>query len=297
MGRVDLDGVRKVAVFLPPTLGDCVNHLATLRWLRDGLPGREITAYSGGLGLGILSAFPVEGVRVANRDSALMDLWLRGRYDLGFFPYVQNKMVQTAKVGRVRQLVGLRGGKHDNWFCYALEPIPGRHQILEVCRQLFEGIGIPCSVPVWDLGIARPPASGQPLRVGFMTGASRADKQWPTAKFLHVASYCQGRGCQIFNFGGPAESGVLDSLGAVDYAGNTRGFRAVAEALATMDLFVTNDTGLMHLAGAVGTRVAAVFMVESPAEYFPPGTGHVLLEGDVPVETVLDAVKEIVGWR
>lgn len=297
MGRVDLDVVRKVAIFLPPTLGDCVNHLATLRWLSDGLPGREITALSGGLGLGVLTAFPVEGVRVANRDSALKELWLRGRYDLGVFPYVQNKMVRIAKAGRVRQLAGLRGGKHDDWFTFGVEPVLGQHQVLEVCRQLFEHIGIPCPVPVWDLGVARPPARGGPPRVGFMTGASRADKQWPTAKFLQVAECCQRRGCQIFNFGGLGESGALDSLGAVDYAGTPSDFRTTARTLAQMDLLVTNDTGLMHLAGAVGTRVAAVFMVESPAEYFPPGTGHVLLEGDVPVEAVLDAVKEIVGWE
>ncbi|MFM9872740.1 MAG: glycosyltransferase family 9 protein [Fimbriimonadaceae bacterium] len=283
--------MRKVVVFLPPTMGDCVNHLATLRWLRDGLPGREIVAVSSGLGLEILRTWSIEGIEVWDRNGLWWKL-LRGRFDLGLFPYVQNKMVRLARLAGVRHLVGLRGGKHDDWFAAGVDKVAGEHQVLDLCRRLFGELGFECGTAEWDtdglvqLGIYHKGA-------GFMTGASRPDKKWPEEKFRFVAQSMKGRGYLIYNFGGQEEDGALDGIEDIDFAEGIWSFDETAEKLMAMDILVTNDTGLMHLAGAVGTPVVGIFMVESPEEYFPPGDGHELLRGDVSVEDVLAAVDRI----
>ncbi len=63
---------------------------------------------------------------------------------------------------------------------------------------------------------------------------------------------------------------------AVDWAGETT-LRELA-ALATMaDLFITTDTGPMHLAAAAGTRVVALFGPTAPWRTGPYGPGHVVV--------------------
>lgn len=298
MGPVDLSSIRKVAVFLPPTLGDCVNHLATLRWLSDGLPGREILAVSDGLGLDVLTAFPQSGWQVIGRRALWLELVRRGRYDLGLFPYVQNKLVRVAQLAGVRYLAGARGGKHDEWFSASVDKVQGEHQVLDLCRRLFGELGVTCGDPVWDLGLEGPVA--QPGQVAIMTGASRPDKRWPLEKFRFVASELKKRGCTVVNVGGPSELGALSGISDRDAIGGTElrpssvsGMRTTAEVLQQTKVLLTNDTGLMHLAGAAGTPVIALYMAESPEEYFPPGSGHYLFKGDAEAEDVLNAVLTV----
>ena len=59
----------------------------------------------------------------------------------------------------------------------------------------------------------------------------------------------------------------------VNLAGRTSllGLAAVSSAA---DVFLSGDTGPMHLAAAVGTRVVAVFTCTSPARARPYGDGH-----------------------
>lgn len=275
-------------------MGDCVNHLATLRWLRDGLPGREIVAVSSGLGLEILRTWPVEGVEIWDRKRLWWRL-LRGRFDLGLFPYVQNKMVRVARLARVRWLAGLRGGKHDEWFVTGVDRVAGEHQVLDLCRRLFGELGVECGEAEWRLGGYSLEQSHCECVAGFMTGASRPDKCWERSKFVAVAASLSERGFGNWNFGTSNEFAALGGNETLELADSVLDFGETAEKLAMLDVLVTNDTGLMHLAGAVGTPVVGIFMVESPEEYYPPGAGHELLVGDVSVEEVLVAVDRILG--
>jgi len=53
-------------------------------------------------------------------------------------------------------------------------------------------------------------------------------------------------------------------------------------ALKCCDALLTNDTGPMHLAAAVGTPVVAVFGPSDPRRYGPLGEGHRVLRVDLP---------------
>ncbi len=294
MGQVVLANIRKVVIFLPPTLGDCVNHLATLRWLRDGLPGREIVAVSSGLGLEVLRSWPVEGIELWDREGLWWKLF-RGQFDLGLFPYVQNKMVRTSRLSRVKNLVGMRWFKNDDLIKAGIDNVGGEHQVLVLCRRMFGEVGVGCGQADFEsvlAGLIEVKPDGQ--LVGFMTGASRSDKKWPLSKFRRTAEEMAKMKFEVWNFGGPDELDKLEDVATTDWAGTNLSFAVIAQHLSNLDILVTNDTGLMHLAGAAGTPVVGIFMAESPDEYYPPGTGHELLVGDVSVEEVLAAVDRIV---
>jgi len=66
----------------------------------------------------------------------------------------------------------------------------------------------------------------------------------------------------------------------VDLSG--AGLLTVAAVLERLDLFVTGDTGPMHLAHAVGTPIVAVFGPSDPARYAPRGLRDRVVRIDLP---------------
>ena len=62
----------------------------------------------------------------------------------------------------------------------------------------------------------------------------------------------------------------------------TLGIVNLAALLARLDLFVTGDTGPMHLASVVGTPVDALFGPSQPVRYGPLGPRHRVVRVDLP---------------
>jgi hypothetical protein len=58
--------------------------------------------------------------------------------------------------------------------------------------------------------------------------------------------------------------------------------RQLIDELSSCDLLLTNDTGTMHLAAALGIRVVAVFGSTEPGWTGPSGHGHTVLRHHVP---------------
>jgi ADP-heptose:LPS heptosyltransferase len=68
---------------------------------------------------------------------------------------------------------------------------------------------------------------------------------------------------------------VIDLSGEVDLP-------ALAALLARLDLLITGDTGPMHLAGAVGTPVVAIFGPSDPKRYALRGRYDQVVRVDLP---------------
>ena len=72
-----------------------------------------------------------------------------------------------------------------------------------------------------------------------------------------------------------AATAVIDASGDLDLL-------ELAAVLERLDLFVTGDTGPMHLAAAVGTPIVAVFGPSDPARYAPRGRCDRIVRVDLP---------------
>jgi heptosyltransferase II len=138
-----------------------------------------------------------------------------------------------------------------------------------------------------------PQATGQ-RHLGFHVGASNTGKQWPLPRFVDVAQGWLGASPthQLHIFGGPgdvsAAQAVVAGLSAdhaqkaVIWAGQL-GLRETAYMLKQLDFLVTSDSGLSHLAAAVGTPVRVVFGPTNPQKWHPLGQGHqVITTGNPP---------------
>jgi len=111
--------------------------------------------------------------------------------------------------------------------------------------------------------------SGAPL-VGLFPGANASSRRWPRERFAHLAATLVREGARVVVLGGPGERAVTAAVadgapGARDLGGRTT-MEDLAAVLSVLDVLVTNDTGPMHLAGAVGTRTVSLWGASDPRE-------------------------------
>jgi len=114
--------------------------------------------------------------------------------------------------------------------------------------------------------------------VALMPGAEYGPaKQWPTEYFAQLARVLGDRGAGVWIFGSAKESALGDEIARLAGAERVRnlcGATSLIEAvdlLALADAAVSNDSGLMHIAAAVGTHVVAVYGSSTP-DFTPPLT-------------------------
>ena len=117
------------------------------------------------------------------------------------------------------------------------------------------------------------PKDGQkvrPLRIGINPGADRPKKQWSPENHASVADrLSELYGAKIFVFGGPGEEHLADRIEkamkhpVTNLAGKLS-LNELVYLISQLDLFVTNDSGPMHIAAAVKTPVVALFGPEDP---------------------------------
>ncbi len=125
-------------------------------------------------------------------------------------------------------------------------------------------------------------------RIVIQCGASEDDKRWEEQKFGQVGRLLREKiGVHVLFVGTGEEkewareaAGIM-SEGAYILAGETT-LSELAAWLETAELLITNDTGTMHLAQAVGTPVLAINLGSALSdETGPYGEGNLILEPEI----------------
>ncbi|MFP4444678.1 MAG: lipopolysaccharide heptosyltransferase II [Desulfosudaceae bacterium] len=116
--------------------------------------------------------------------------------------------------------------------------------------------------------------TGNPL-LGISPGATFGPaKQWPPERYSRLADEFHAAGWRVVILGGPGDRATAETIAGgtrapvVNLCGRTR----LGEAAAVMErcgLFVSNDSGLMHLAAALELPLVAIFGSTSAAATGP----------------------------
>lgn len=118
---------------------------------------------------------------------------------------------------------------------------------------------------------------GRDIVVGIHPGGAGLDgvKRWPAERFASVADELVDRfGARVLLFGGHDEAELTRAVetrmrhSAVNLAGSIPLLTSFA-AIAQCDLYVGNDSGLLHAAAALGTPYVGVYGPTCPANFQP----------------------------
>jgi heptosyltransferase II len=167
-------------------------------------------------------------------------------------------------------------------------------------------------------------ADGGPVAT-LSPGAVGAGKAWPVASYAELAKALAGDGASIWVLGGPNETAAAGKIAAA--AGSrvhdltSDDLRNAILALAAADVALTNDSGLMHVAAAIGTPTVTIFGPTSPWHWKPLNQLAGIIEplgddetakrarvegndavrhrrtSDIKVATVLSAVRAVLSKR
>ncbi|HEY3317027.1 MAG TPA: glycosyltransferase family 9 protein [Coriobacteriia bacterium] len=344
----NLPGVARIAVLKAGGLGDVIFGLPALEALRAAYPSAEIVLLTSRLAAELLRGRPSDADAVlvvpafegdeaqAPEARARLEAFcerVRGeRFDLALQMHGggANSNPLTARLG-ARLTAGLRAPGAPPLDRTA----PYVHFQSEVARGL-EVAGLVgasavsleprvrlTSADESAAGTALPP-DGRPLAV-LHPGAGDPRRRWPAAKFAEVGRELAAAGARLAVIGTPPESALTAAIAAAvpsaaDLCG-ALGMRALAGMLGRAAVVVSNDSGPLHLANAVGAatvgvywcgnlvnagpatvarhRAFAAWRLECPAcgaDCMADGCGHdASFVADVPVSEVAAAALELLN--
>jgi ADP-heptose:LPS heptosyltransferase len=295
-------------------IGDLLMTLPALAELRALGPAASIDLVVGGWNREIASVIPgidrvetLDAAWLAREGAGLSPFglalqaarWRSRHYDLAinFEPDIRTNIAIAA--AGARRTVGFASAGGGPMLDVAVDYDPAAHTADNAITLVRVAMGRTPTAPVeWTLRIpdeARAEASrllapfAGGLKIGMHVSGGRAVKQWPESRFREVAEHLvRDRHAAIVLTGAPADRAQVDivrtalpSDRVLDLSGGAN-LLTVAAVIAQLDLFVTGDTGPMHLAHAVSTPIVAVFGPSDPARYAPRGTRDTIVRIDLP---------------
>jgi ADP-heptose:LPS heptosyltransferase len=271
---------RCTLVVFPGALGDFVCFLPTLRYLRERCADDSVTlvAQSQVLPLGVRPGLADDGVAVER--AAVAQLFVAGskvpllpRSDIG---NVYSWFASADAV--VRENLTVRA--HGTVRCAPFR-LPSEYSG-HVTQHFFGGAAAPdgagaAPVPRLPLLAAEHRGAGKFWRrhgldgrpvLAVHRGASAPAKRWAEDGYRAVTQWWRERGGAVLEVCGPLESPV--PLSPEHVLARDLALGDLAALLARVDLFLGGDTGVSHLAGAVGAAGVVLFGPWRPADIAAP---------------------------
>ncbi|MBI3246907.1 MAG: glycosyltransferase family 9 protein [Deltaproteobacteria bacterium] len=276
--------IRPILVLFPGSLGDLICALPAIESIAKDRVGKLVLAARGealalASGLPFVEAsFSLEG-RIFSQlfSAAKAPSFEAQRFFSSFaeiiswYGHSHPKVVENLRAlssGNLRSFPFFSGQKECHAVGYYLQCLGKR--VLR-CPSL----AIPKDAAAWGELYWREQGWDSPLPVlALHPGSGGKKKRWAPEGFRRIALWWKSRGNgQTLILLGPAETEELEQwkpIGPVAY-----GFSVwqIAALLSRATLYVGNDSGVSHLAGAVGGRGVVVFGPTRPAQWRPLGGG------------------------
>lgn len=280
-------------------LGDCIMAMPAIQDLRRRFPQAHIAVLSKPGVAAVWRLFRDVDEVLSLETGALGTLrTVRRVRERSFdFAYVLPRSVRSSLIPFIARIPGRCGleGHRGRWLLTEVAALPpesaAEHQSVEYMRLMNVEDREPVAVPLIhampedrarvgvDIIGAAGVAPGTAPLVGVFAGAARGpSKQWPAERFAEVArrlSESHGAAILVLGTGADAAGGSCISGRLHGKAINLCGKTTLAELAAVVSqcrLVLSNDSGGMHLAAALGVPVVAVFGLTDPAKTGPLGS-------------------------
>jgi hypothetical protein len=276
---VDEASIERVVVVFPGALGDFVLALPTLRALRTRHPHAYVTAVVTGPLRGLTETVGVADA-VVDLDGAesaglfagdRLPGWLAGRPVVYSWLGADDEHLRVRVVGATRAARFLR-----------VERGPGPTHAAVSYAQAVGATADAASLAAGGRIVPPPSAAAAALFaelsgpvLAIHPGAGSRAKRWDVAGFVQVAQWWRAGGGAVVAIAGPAEGDEAPVLGAPEV--RDWALPHLAAVLARAALFLGNDSGVSHLAGAVGVPSVVLFGPTDADRWRPLGGSVVVL--------------------
>ena len=118
---------------------------------------------------------------------------------------------------------------------------------------------------------------------GIFTGATVRERRWGILKYSMLAEKMLENDIGVVLLGGKADQSesnrilrILFDKNILDFTGTTSLYET-SLIISSLDLFVSADTGLMHIAFALGTNTVSLFGAGKESKWAPKGNNHIVI--------------------
>ena len=291
----------KALIVAPSWIGDTVLAQPLFMRLHEHTPGLELHALAPRWVAPVLQRMP-EIASVIDSPFGHGDLSLKKRWQLARDlaaenfdrVYVLPNSLKSALVpfmASIPERIGFTGESRIGLInCRHTLDKTALPEMAERFAQLAEPVGAPLPRPLPLPQLASTPAQqdatlaklglSRPARLAvFCPGAEYGPaKRWPTRHFATLARELDARGYVIWMLGSPKDAPVGDEIAAQTPLSDLRNLQNLCgktsldqaiDLIAAADFVVCNDSGLMHVAAALGRPLVAVYGSSSPG-FTPP---------------------------
>ncbi len=142
------------------------------------------------------------------------------------------------------------------------------------------------------------------ILIGIHPGAGKPQNRWPAENFIKLINSITKELNSVFYItGSRADKEILEyfriNLPGINFFVD-RPISQLAALISSSSLFITNDTGIMHVAGATATPQISLFGPTNPFNWAPFGDNKFFIRkselmNDISVEEVIQMTKNIIG--
>lgn len=123
---------------------------------------------------------------------------------------------------------------------------------------------------------------------GICIGAAESvrERMWPKERFADLADYLTNKNYIVIFTGSPAESELIEEVRSLmnTKSINSAGKISLTESFDLIEkcnMFISNDTGPMHVAAAQGCKTIGLFGPNTPVRWSPFGKGNVSIYHEI----------------
>ncbi len=283
--------VRNAAFLHTAAIGDTIISSALVQDLKKAYPSSRITYFTGSSnhdaaklipGIDDVVQLPVTSPLrsiAAIRRAGAFDIW----FDLGPWPRLN---AVYSFFARAALTVGFRTEGEYRHYAYdiAAQHLSGRHEV-DNYREMLHAAGIAEARSLPRLVAATEQPRPDNIVVHMFPGGSRSYlKEWPEERWVELIEELTNRNYTVTLTGASGDRGKAEEVRSrvsrkekVDVAAGRYPLRALSGLLKASRLTISVDTGIMHLASALGCNLISLHGPTSPARWGPLNTNSVSL--------------------
>lgn len=309
------DAVGRIGLLKMTAIGDTVLLAGIVADLRDAFPQAAIVMFCGRDNAGVAALIPglTEVVVVPATQPVRVVRELRAHHcdillDCGNWSRLE--AVYTAAAGAAFS-VGFETAGQRRHYCHdrAVHHSPARHE-LDNYRALVAAIGVrphhpPVLEPAGVLAEAQRPNGPYGVLHPWPSGLLAERKEWPADRWVELGRWLDSRGLTPVLTGGPADREASAALAArlrqagltaIDTAGRLN-LAELTDLLAGSRCVVSVNTGIMHVAAALGAATVSLNGPTAAGRWGPVGARAVSVDSTLPGCGYLNLGWEYDGQR